>query len=61
MAVSTTDLVQSIVMTFALLVVMIYGVNAAGGMEAVMQNASSMMGYLSMTATHSMADGAAKP
>lgn len=61
MAVSTTDLVQSIVMTFALLVVMIYGVNAAGGMEAVMQNASSMTGYLSMTATHSMADGAAKP
>ena len=61
MAVSTTDLVQSIVMTFALLVVMIYGVNAAGGMEAVMQNAGSMTGYLSMTATHSMADGAAKP
>ena len=61
MAVSTTDLVQSIVMTIALVVVLGYGVNAAGGMGAVMENARSMAGYLSMNASYSLADNAAKP
>ena len=61
MAVSTTDLVQSIVMTIALIVVLGYGVNAAGGMGAVMDNARSMAGYLSMDASYSLADNAAKP
>lgn len=51
-AVSTTDLVQSIVMTLALIVVVCFGVNKAGGMEAVIDNAKSLPGYLSMNASY---------
>ena len=61
MAVSTTDLVQSIVMTGALVVVVCYGVYSVGGLGAVAENAQSMAGYLSMDATYSLADDAAKP
>lgn len=50
-AASTTDLVQSIIMSIALIVVLIFGVNQAGGMEAVIDNASKIPGYISMTET----------
>ena len=42
LAASTTDLVQSIIMTVALIVVLGFGVTQAGGMDAVMSNAQSM-------------------
>ena len=48
-AASTTDLIQSIIMTIALVVVLVFGVSKAGGMEAVMENAKSIDGYLSLT------------
>ncbi len=60
-AVSTTDLVQSIVMTIALIVVVCFGVNQAGGLDAVMGNAKDLAGYLSLTATHDIASGTSKP
>lgn len=50
-AASTTDLVQSVIMSIALIVVLIFGVNQAGGMEAVIDNASKIPGYISMTET----------
>lgn len=50
-AASTTDLVQSIIMSIALIVVLIFGVNQAGGMDAVIDNASKIPGYISMTET----------
>lgn len=50
-AASTTDLVQSIIMSVALVVVLIFGVNQAGGMDAVIDNASKIPGYISMTET----------
>ena len=56
-AVCTTDLVQSIVMTIALVVVVCFGVNTAGGVGAVIENAKALPGYLSMTATHNAAAG----
>ena len=49
LAASFTDLIQSIVMTIALIVVVIFGINVAGGIDAVMENAASIPGYLSMT------------
>lgn len=49
LAASTTDLIQSIVMTIALIVVVFYGISAAGGWSAVIDNASSLPGYLSLT------------
>ncbi|GFI62222.1 osmoregulated proline transporter OpuE [Clostridiales bacterium] len=55
LAASTTDLIQSIVMTIALIIVLIFGVNTAGGMDAVMENARNLPGYFSMTATYDAA------
>lgn len=46
LAVSTTDLIQSIVMTLALIMIVLFGVNVAGGWQAVMDNASALPGYL---------------
>ena len=59
LAASVTDLVQSVVMSIALVVVLAFGVNQAGGLDAVMANAQSMAGYLSMTTTHDPVAGAA--
>ncbi|MDO4173999.1 MAG: sodium/proline symporter [Eubacteriales bacterium] len=49
LAASTTDLVQSIVMTIALVIVVCYGISSAGGWDAVISNAQSLPGYLSLT------------
>ena len=51
-AASFTDLIQSIVMTIALIIVLIFGVNVAGGMDAVISNAQSLPGYFSMSQTY---------
>ncbi|MBQ0000800.1 MAG: sodium/proline symporter [Clostridiales bacterium] len=61
LAASTTDLIQSIVMTLALIIVVIFGVRTAGGIGAVMDNARSLSGYLSLTAMHNMADNTSSP
>lgn len=60
-AVCTTDLVQSIVMTIALVTVIVFGTAQAGGMGAVMENARALPGYLSLGATYDAAAGASKP
>ncbi len=61
LAASFTDLVQSIIMTIALVVVLGFGVTKAGGVDAVMSNAQSMAGYLSLTNIHNAATGGADP
>lgn len=60
-AVSTTDLVQSIVMTIALVVVVVFGISQAGGVDAVMDNAKELAGYLTMTASYDAASGTSNP
>lgn len=60
-AVSTTDLIQSIVMTVALVTVLTYGIYSAGGFGAVIDNAQSLSGYLSLTASHDPTTGSAIP
>ena len=57
LAVSTTDLIQSIVMSIALVIIVFFGIRTAGGWDVVMNNAKSMAGYLSMTHLHDMATG----
>lgn len=52
LAASITDLIQSIVMTIALFVVIVFGINVAGGFDAVMDNASQLPGYLSLFNTY---------
>ncbi len=61
LAASTTDLIQSIIMTVALIVVLLFGVNVAGGFDVVLDNARSLSGYLTMFATHHAADGTSSP
>ena len=61
LAASTTDLVQSIVMTVALIVILGFGTAQAGGVGAVMDNAQSMAGYLSLTSTFDPATGGSTP
>ena len=61
LAASFTDLVQSIVMTAALLIVLVFAVQQAGGMEAVMANAQSLAGYLSLSSIHDPAAGGSSP
>lgn len=46
LAASTTDFIQSIVMSMALVVVLLFGVQTAGGWGAVMENAAQLPGYL---------------
>ena len=48
LAVSTTDLVQSIFMSIALVVVVLFGISQAGGLGAVAENARALPGYLNI-------------
>ncbi len=48
LAASTTDLIQSVVMTVALVFVLGFGVVKAGGMGAVVENAKSLEGYFTL-------------
>lgn len=59
LAVSTTDLIQSIVMTIALIVIVFFGINTAGGLSTVIENAKALPGYLSMTQTYDIASNSA--
>ena len=52
LAASTTDLIQSIVMTIALVVVVGFGINFAGGWDNVITNANSMPGFLELFNTY---------
>ncbi|MBR7072653.1 MAG: sodium/proline symporter [Eubacterium sp.] len=60
-AASTTDFIQSIIMSIALVVVLGFGVAQAGGMGSVIQNAQSLSGYLTMFETHDAATNTASP
>ena len=40
LAVSTTDLIQSIVMSIALVIIVFFGIHTAGGWDVVMNNAN---------------------
>lgn len=59
LAASTTDLIQSIIMTIALIIVVFFGIHMAGGWDAVVSNAQALPGYLSFTQTYDAASGAA--
>ncbi|MCI9083315.1 MAG: sodium/proline symporter [Lachnospiraceae bacterium] len=61
LAASTTDFIQSIIMTFAILFVLVFATISAGGVGAVMENAKALPGYLSFNSTYVAAEGAAAP
>lgn len=49
LAVSTTDLIQSIFMTIALIIVVFFGLDKAGGLGAVHDNAAALPGFFHPT------------
>lgn len=59
LAASTTDFVQSLVMTVALIVVLGFGVTSAGGLDAVMENGKSLAGYLDFSHIYNVETGEA--
>ena len=52
-AASFTDFIQSIIMTVALIIVVIFGISKAGGIDAVVNNAKALDGYMSMFTSYS--------
>lgn len=61
LAASTTDFIQSIIMSIALVIVFIFGINVAGGVSAVVENAQSLPGYLTMHTTYDPVSGTEQP
>lgn len=59
LAASTTDFVQSIIMSVALIVVLTFGISSAGGFDAVISNAKELPGYLSLNAMYDAGTGEA--
>lgn len=61
LAASTTDFIQSIVMTIALGIVLVYGIVNVGGVDAVIANAGNLAGFLDISATHNNVTNAGDP
>ena len=58
-AASTTDFIQAIIMTVALLIVLVFGIAKAGGPAAVIDNAQNLSGYLNLFQGHDPATNTA--
>ncbi len=61
LAASTSDFLQSIIMTIAIIVVFGFGIQNVGSLDAVLDNAKSMAGYFSLVQIHDPATGTATP
>lgn len=60
-AASMTDFVQSIIMTVAIVFVIVFSTVSAGGIDAVIENAKALPGYLSLTASYIEDTGKSEP
>ncbi len=60
LAASTTDLLQSIIMSAALVMIVIFATISAGGIGAVIENAKSLPGYLSLNHTYDIIANSSK-
>lgn len=61
LAVSTTDLIQGITMSIALIIVIFFGVSSAGGLGNVVANAQALPGYLSLVQSYIPETGSSTP
>ncbi len=61
LAASLTDLIQSIIMTVALITVIFFSIRFAGGWDKVVENAASLPSYLKLTSTYDYTSGQAVP
>lgn len=60
-AVATMDLIQSIIMSVALIVITSFGIHQAGGFQAVLDNAKALPGYLNLFQIHDATANSARP
>ena len=61
LAASVTDLIQSVIMSIALVCVLVFGIFSAGGMDNVIANATQVAGYLKVTAMGNILTGESTP
>ena len=61
LAASVTDLIQSVIMSIALVCVLVFGIFSAGGMDNVIANANQVAGYLKVTAMGNILTGESTP
>lgn len=61
MAASTSDFIQSIVMSIALMIVLIYGTVSVGGIDNVVANVKDLPGYIHLNSTYDAATNSASP
>ena len=61
LAASTSDFIQSIIMSIALVIVLSYGIISVGGFDGVVAHVGDLKGFLSITSTHDGATNAATP
>ncbi|MBR2778635.1 MAG: sodium/proline symporter [Firmicutes bacterium] len=61
LAASTSDFIQGIVMSCALLMIVIFSVVMAGGLGEVIENCRALPGFFSLTATHNPETEGANP
>ena len=61
LAASTTDLIQSIVMTLAIVIVVFFGLHMIGGADVAIANGKSLDGYLALLASYDAETGASSP
>lgn len=59
LAASTTDLVQGLLMSFAIVLVLVVGIIKAGGISPVLEHATSIPGYLNLFETYNPETGQA--
>lgn len=59
LAASTTDFIQSIIMTVALAIVVFYGIDSVGGMDQVIANAKDLPAYFSFNSSYNAATNSA--
>ncbi|MBR0038992.1 MAG: sodium/proline symporter [Lachnospiraceae bacterium] len=60
-SVAVMDLIQSIIMTFALIVIVLFAINKAGGWSNAMQYLSGLPGYMKLNATYDPSTNSAAP
>ena len=61
LAASTTDLIQSIVMTIALITVVVFSGMSAGGFDVILDNAKTLPGYFSLHSTYDAVSNSSVP
>ena len=60
-SVSVTDLIQAIIMTFALVVVVLFAISKAGGWNNAVNYLGNLPGFLKLTETYDVATNTSKP